>query len=213
MSEKICYIVCAGENKGVNVKLKDGDLLIAADGGLDHLKRLSLLPSVIVGDFDSVTETPKAGEIIKLKKEKNETDTFVCAQEAIKRGYKIIYIYCGTGGRIDHTLANVQLLVYLAKRGVKAYLFDGEQVVTALFKNQELCFDETAKGIISVFSATDFCEGVSLIGLKYCLENGKLENDFALGVSNEFVGAKSKITAKKGVLLIVFPSDCIDNMI
>ena len=72
-------------------------------------------------------------------------------------------------------------------------------------EGQGIAFDFGASGDISVFSVSDQCEGVNIKGLKYALENGLLKNDFALGVSNQFVGSQSEIYAKSGFLTVVFP--------
>ncbi len=209
MKNKICYIVCAGENKGIFINANPCNYVIAADGGLNYLKELNISPNLIVGDFDSANQPNCECEIIKLKVDKCETDTFVCVEEGIKRGYRDFYIYCGTGGRIDHTIANLQTLIYLSKKDYRGYLFDGDQVITVISNNSTLEFSAEALGGVSVFALNGDAHGITISGLKYTLNNSILTADFPLGVSNSFVGKDSKIECGEGFLAIVFPSNAI----
>lgn len=131
-------------------------------------------------------------------------------QEGVKRGYSEFCLYGACGGRIDHTLANIQLVASLAQNKKRAYIRNGAQVITAVC-NGSLCFDSSYKGYVSVFSHSDKCEGVCLRGLKYSLENAVLSNSFPLGVSNEFLGVESEIIIGKGTAVIVYslPEACI----
>ena len=212
MKDKICHVVCAGVNKGLNLKLNCEDFLIAADGGWDYLKAIGVSPNLTVGDFDSNKFQP-SGEIVKLNCDKNETDTFICVLEGLKRGYETFFIHCGTGARFDHTLANLQILTYLANKNAQGYLFDEEQIITSLPEKREISFSKNAVGDISIFSASDACYRVKIKGLKYNLRNGSLNNSFALGVSNSFIGQKSCVSAEKGVLTVVFPSAALQEIL
>ena len=205
MSNKICCIVCAGEFKGLDKNLLADNFVIAADGGLKYLNEAGIIPNLLVGDFDSINEHNVSCEVIRLKKEKDETDTLVCIQEGIKRGYNQFYIFCGTGGRVDHTIANIQSLIYLSKRKCIGFLFDGEQVITVASYQSELSFSKDANGYVSIFAVNGETAGVTLTGLKYSLNNAVLTAEFPLGVSNSFIGKESQIACKNGNLAVVFP--------
>lgn len=212
MGKKICFIFGAGEQKIPKNKFPTPDFIIASDGGYKVLEEYKIVPDLLVGDFDSLSYVPNC-DIKKLNVEKDETDTFICINEAIKLGANEIFLFCCTGGRIDHTFANIQSLIYIAKNNAMGYLIDGDYIITALPVSKELAFSEKASGIISIFSAdTEVCD-VSILGLKYALNSGKLTNYFPLGVSNQFIGEKSKIVAQKGILLVVFPSQAFSEII
>ncbi|MBE5764409.1 MAG: thiamine diphosphokinase [Clostridiales bacterium] len=213
MKDKICYVVCAGENKGFVIKKTPNNYVIAADGGLKYLQAIGVAPDLIVGDFDSTSKPNCDCEIIKLEIDKAETDTFVCIQEGLKRGYDTFYLYCATGGRIDHTIANLQTLIFIAKQGARGYLFDGEQVITVISQNNSISFNSNATGGISVFALNGNTNGVSIAGLKYTLNNSVLSEDFPLGVSNSFIAQSSKIECKEGYLAVVFPTTEIKNLV
>lgn len=199
----VCFIVGAGECENLNFEREVGDLVIAADGGCAYLEEAGVKPDIIIGDFDSLGEIPEGEEVIKLNPVKDITDMDAAVKVGIERGYTEFHLYGACGGRIDHTLANIQLVASLAQRNIKAFIHGGKTVITAVC-NGSLTFDSNYKGYISVFSHTDKCTGVYLKGLKYPLENAELTNSFPLGVSNEFLGVKSEIIIKKGTAIIIY---------
>ncbi|MDO4494566.1 MAG: thiamine diphosphokinase [Clostridiaceae bacterium] len=199
----ICYIVGAGECKKLDFTKKDGDIVIAADGGYKYLQQAGIKPDIVIGDFDSLGKAPEGEKIIRLKPEKDVTDTYAAVSEGIKCGYSRFNIYGASGGRIEHTLANIQLIAYLAEKNMQASIFDGSTVITAVTA-KTLRFDSAYNGYISIFAHSDKCTGVCLRGLKYPLENAELSNLFPLGVSNEFLGVESEIVIGNGTAIIVY---------
>ena len=199
----ICYIVGAGECKKLDFTKKDGDIVIAADGGYKYLQRAGIKPDIVIGDFDSLGKAPEGEKIIRLKPEKDVTDTYAAVSEGIKCGYSRFNIYGASGGRIEHTLANIQLIASLAEKNMQASIFDGSTVITAVTA-KTLRFDSAYNGYISIFAHSDKCTGVCLRGLKYPLENAELSNLFPLGVSNEFLGVESEIVIGNGTAIIIY---------
>lgn len=208
MNNAICYIVGAGENCGLDFTPSANDLVIAADAGIRYLEQYGIAVSLAIGDFDSLDRVPSHPNTIVLSPEKDETDMFAAVHEGIRAGYHNFHIYCGTGGRVDHTIANIQVLAHLAQNGMQGFLFGKDNIITAI-TDRELVFEAVPSGYISVFSHTGKSEGVCLRGLKYELDNAVLTNTFPLGVSNEFIGRKSSVSVSHGTLLIVMPRDTI----
>lgn len=204
MKDGICYVVGAGEDYGIAFRKEPGDYVIAVDAGLRYVEKLGVEPDLVIGDFDSLQYIPSYPNVRRLNAEKDDTDMGVGIQEGIRAGYTVFRIYGGTGGRIDHTLGNLQLLAGLAERGMQVFLYDKENVVTAI-TDSGLCFGAVPEGYISVFSYSPRSEGVTLHGLKYRLENAVVTNTFPIGVSNEFIGLESSIRVEKGTLVVVFP--------
>lgn len=199
----ICYIVGAGECNSLDIIPDKGDLTVAADAGYLYFKRSEITPDIVIGDFDSLGEIPMLENVVKLNPIKDITDMNAAVKAGIDRGYTEFHLYGACGGRIDHTLANIQLIASLAKKNIKAYIHSGSTVITAIH-NKSLEFDSSYKGYISVLSHSDKCSGVCISGLKYTLDNATLSNDFSLGVSNEFIGTDSKITVKNGTAVIIY---------
>ncbi len=200
---KKCCIVGAGDCREINITKDDFSLVIAADGGLKYLKQAVVEPDVIIGDFDSLGYVPDKGNVLRLKPEKDITDMHAAVNVAVDAGCDCFYFYGACGGRIDHTFANIQLIASLADNGKKAFIFDGDTVITALH-NSSIVFTSENSGFISVFSHSDTSKGVSVKGLKYELENAEMKNSFALGVSNEFIGKESSVSVENGTLIIVY---------
>ncbi len=199
----VCYIVGAGECLFLDIKKKSDDLIIAADGGYKYLLDDEIEPDIIIGDFDSFGDIPDSQNVIKLNPVKDITDMHAAVEAGIERGYTDFHIYGACGGRIDHTLANIQLIASLAERKIKACIHDGKTLITAVC-NDSISFSREHKGYISVFSHTERCLGVYLKGLKYTLDNETLNNCFPLGVSNEFIGCDSEIVIGKGTAIIIY---------
>lgn len=205
MNKGICYIIGAGSFYNDNIRPAENDYVIAADGGYRYAESLGIKPNVVIGDFDSLGETPDFPDVIKLKPEKDRTDIAEAVELGIEMGYRLFRIYGGTGGsRTDHTIANFQLLTYLSSRGMKGFLYGENEIFTAI-TDGKITFPPSMSGYISVFAHSNSCEGVTLKGLKYPLENYTLSNNIALGVSNEFTGVESSVSVKKGTLLIAYP--------
>ncbi len=205
-----CYIIGAGDVLEKEIFLKDGDFLICADAGLKYKDIFKKEPDLIVGDFDSYGEIPSYENTVVAPCEKDETDMMLAFIKGHEKGYRNFVIYGALGGkRADHSVANLQLLHYIANKGCTAFLVSGKRIFTAI-KNRKISFKSNAKGYISVFSLTDKSEGVDIKGLKYSLSNATLENCTPIGVSNEFLGNESFISVKEGVLLISWEGDIYD---
>ncbi len=199
----ICYVVGAGDCPMLDFNKKDDDFVIAADGGCVYLEQRGIVPDLIIGDFDSMESVPSGDNVIRLNPIKDITDMDAAVKAGLERGFSEFHLYGACGGRIDHTLANIQLAASLAQKQKKAFIFSGSQVITAVC-NGSLCFDSSYKGYVSVFSHSEKCEGVYLKGLKYPLENAVLTSSFPLGVSNEFLGVESEIIIGRGTAIVVF---------
>lgn len=220
---KICYIVGAGELHGAPSP-KDGDFVIAADGGYAHLRSLGIRPDVLLGDFDSLSVGKEESfsfegchvgslcgndaladvEIIRYPVMKDETDMYLAYKIGVERGYSEFRIYGGVGGRDDHTFANYCLLLRAKNENNNVYLY-GNKSVAFVVKNEkiELC-GEQGKGI-SVFAFGGDAAGVSIRGLRYEARDIRLAAEFPLGVSNSFKNDRDtcEISVRSGALLII----------
>ena len=200
----ICYIV--GSRPPGEIVLAAGReaLVIAADGGLRHLEDQGLRPDLIVGDFDSLGRAPQGDNVLRHPVEKDDTDMLLAVRTGLDRGYGAFVLYGGLGGRLDHTLANLQTLHFLAGRGASGWLLGEGMAVTAVSGGGALSFGPERRGIVSVFCAGPDAEGVCLEGLHYPLSNAVLTSAFPLGVSNQFTGRPARISLERGTLLVMW---------
>ncbi len=197
-----CIIFCAGEFDGLVQPIAVGDLVIAADGGLQHTQKLGLKPDVILGDFDSLGYTPEGANVFPV--EKDDTDAMLAVRLGLNRGFREFLLYGSLDGpRLDHTVANFQTLQFLADHGACGCLV-GNTTLVSLVKNGSLHFPETAEGTLSVFCNGPDAVGVTLEGLYYPLQNGTMTAGFPLGASNHFTGKQASITVEDGSLLVIW---------
>lgn len=207
MNSPVCYIFGAGEFSPCEITLSDDDLVIAADGGYDHLIHIGLRADIALGDFDSVT-SPELWEDTICERytyspEKDDTDMILAIKLGLSKGYRTFAIYGGLGGRLDHTIANIQALSYIAAEGAQAILYHEDYELTVI-KNSSYTIPKEVNGCVSVFSLSDRSENVTIKGLKYEVEGVTLSNTFPLGVSNETTGKKGIISVENGILLILW---------
>lgn len=193
----------AGIYSGEKFSPNQGDYVIAADAGLKHLQEIGVQADLVLGDFDSLGGMPEHPNVIKHPAVKDETDMFLAVKKGLSMGYKKFVLLGGLGNRVDHSMANIQIIIYLARRGARGYLVGGK-IITTSITNDTIAFSPDAKGIISVFSQSERALGVNIGGLKYQLENATLTNDMPIGVSNEFIGKRATISVENGTLLILW---------
>ncbi len=205
---KTAYIIAAGPIENYNyIKslIPKNAFIICADGGIKHCETLNIKPNLIISDFDSSIEENYKCEVIKFPCEKDDTDFSLSIKKAINLGYNNIVAFGALGGRIDHTLGAIQMLEYCLNKDVNCTLVDLKNRVQMIRGETEILIEPKDENI-SIFSYSSTCEGVTLKGMKYPLENGKLTSSFPLGISNKAL-KKSVISIKKGTMLVVFSQD------
>lgn len=184
-------------------KKQEHDYIICADGGITIAEKSGIIPDIVLGDLDSVEEVGARYSFIRYPREKDDTDTLLCIKYGIKKGFKDFLIIGGIGGRLDHTIANIQALAFAKESGVNIAIVSGDAFCTMISDGGKYEVKKTENCCISLFSYTDVCEGVYVLGTKYELSDALLKNTFPLGVSNEFNSEKAEIRLSKGKLLIV----------
>lgn len=197
-----CVIFCAGGFEKLARPIQKDDYILAADGGLAHLQKLGLTPDGIIGDFDSLGYVPQNSQVFPV--EKDDTDSMLAVRKGLELGYKEFILYGALDGpRLDHTIANLQTLLFLESQGAKGTLVGLKYLITTV-KNGVLKLPLAESGIVSVFCLGEKARGVTIRGLKYGLENGQLDSSFPLGVSNHFVGKESSVAVEEGTLIVMY---------
>ena len=198
-----CFIFAAGTFYGLRERPASGDLVIAADAGYRICLEAGVRPDLLVGDFDSMEAPAGFAQVLRLPVEKDDTDTLAALKAGLEQSCDTFYIYGGTGGkRLDHTLANLQSLLFLRRRGARGYLYDNDFVWTVM-ENEALTVKRGVEwALFSAFCLGDRAEGVDEEGFQYPLKDAVLAPDFPLGVSNHILEPSARITVRKGVLAV-----------
>jgi len=188
----------------------EDDLVIAVDGGLSYCGILNVEPDLIIGDFDSMSDGElQALEVLKqdiperiitLPCEKDDTDMLAALKYGLERGFKDFRIYGGTGGRFDHTFANIQCLLYLKNKDASGYLVDGTGMMFVL-QNEAVHLNKNLEGVLSLFSLGKVAKGVNIRNMKYPVTDFTMSNDYPVGISNEFIGKEAVISVEEGELV------------
>lgn len=186
----------------IRKKLCADDYVIFCDSGLKHLENLQVQPSQIVGDFDSHENPHLDVETIVLPCEKDDTDTVFAVKEAIKRGFNDFLLIGVVGARLDHTLGNVSILLYLDSLGKKGCIIDD-------YSEMEIISDKPVSvsdrySFFSLLNITGCAKGITITGAKYPLVDGEITCEYQYGISNEIIpGQTALISVGIGKLLLI----------
>ena len=205
VSNRRCVII-GGADIGnydlIKDRLKDNDFCVFCDSGLRHMEGLGVKPGLIVGDFDSHENPGLDTETIVLPREKDDTDTVFAVKEAIRRGYEDFLLVGVIGGRFDHSLGNVSVLLYLDSLGKKGCIIDDYSEMEMVSRSPAYISDEY--GFFSLLNISGEARGIKIEDAKYPLENGEITCDYQYGISNEVLpGKTAKVSVKDGRLLLV----------
>lgn len=205
-------------------KYKDSiryDTVICADSGLNTAYRLKIPVQYFMGDFDSVDpqilEAYRIGNVIgsetckwvRYPREKDYVDTQLVIEWVLEKGASEIYILGATGGRLDHFLANVNILMLPLKMGVPAYIIDPQNRIRLIDEKLQIKREEFYGKYLSLLPLTTQVTGVTLRGLKYIIEDYTLEVGIARAISNEMDESSdaAQILISSGVLIVVESKD------
>ena len=202
---KRCVIVGGADIRNydfIRETLCADDYVIFCDSGLKHLEQLQVAPSLIVGDFDSHENPHLDVETIVLPCEKDDTDTVYAVKEAIKRGFEDFLLIGVVGARLDHTLGNVSILLYLDSLGKKGSIIDD-------YSEMEIVSDEPVSicdrySFFSLLNITGCAKGITITGAKYPLNGGEITCEYQYGISNEVLpGETAQVSVACGKLLLI----------
>ncbi len=175
----------------------------AADAGYKYAQGFGLRLKRIFGDFDSA-EIPQEGIVNVYPCEKDQTDSELALDLAVKDGYNSVWMIAPFGGRIDHTIANISLLEKAKNYGVSLKLYDGENLAFLLEEGPHTLRSDVR--YISFFPVEESAV-ISLTGFKYPLNEQKIQRMIPLTISNEPVEEQPKITVHQGTVLCI----CIEQ--
>ena len=202
---KRCVIVGGADINNyeyIRGRLCENDYIIFCDSGLKHLDALEVTPGLIVGDFDSHDNPHLDVETIVLPCEKDDTDTVYAVKEAIKRGCNEFLMVGVIGARLDHTLGNVSILLYLDHLGMKGCIIDDYSEMEMV--SSQPAYIEDSYSFFSLLNITGTAKGITIENAKYLLDNAEISCEYQYGISNEVLpGRIAKVSVKEGNLLMI----------
>ena len=197
----------AADIKQLGAVLQPDDLLIAADGGLQHLYQLGKWPHVLIGDLDSVTldeveQARKNGAVVKqYPVEKDETDLQLAIDYALRSDCGSIVIAAALGGRLDQTLGNLFLLTQPALQNLDVRLDDGRDEVFLIRTEAEI--NGQAGDRVSLIPYGEPALEVKAENLRYPLDFETLFPDQTRGISNVMETICARVSISKGILICI----------
>ena len=206
-----CVIITSYIDAAVRdlISITEEDFVICADGGYAHALRESITPNLLIGDFDSYNgPLPVDIKVMQVPAEKDYTDTGLCLQYALDRGFETIAVAGGLGGRFDHALSNLQSMADALAQNprVRITIYSLQNTVTML-TGGALTVPSRPDCKLSLLAYSDVCTGVSVSGVHYPLSDVVLTNRFPLGVSNEFEAETAEVRVRDGNLLVIVSRD------
>ncbi len=213
MSKQRVVIFSGGELHPQYIQeLQPGDFIIGADKGALFLIRHGIKPDLAVGDFDSISSQElehvrsKAGKIVECDPiDKNLTDTELAFEMAIREQPEFILLIGGTGTRMDHTLANVQMLNRGLQHHISCAMMDRNNYIT--MTGSRLDVQDRGYKYVSLLPMTPEVTGITLEGFQYPLTNATLKIGESLGISNVLLSSTGLVSVEGGLLLVIQSND------
>jgi thiamine pyrophosphokinase len=189
--------------------VREGDLVVGADGGAAQALGWGLEPELVIGDMDSIPAGIRArlegqgARFVVHPRAKDETDLELALTSAIEQGAHEIVVLGAWGGRLDHTLSNVLLLALPALDSARVRIVAGKEEALLLRDGQALTLEGQAGDVVSLLPLGGDVRGVRTSGLAWALEGETLRFGHSRGVSNEMTGATARVEIESGYLLVV----------
>ena len=200
-----CVIIAGadiGNYKRVREYLRSDDFIVCCDSGLKHCEELAVDADLIIGDFDSHENPNLPVETIVLPCEKDDTDTMAAVREMVKRGFDNFLLLGVFGGRLDHALANIYIMLWLVNRRKKVLAVDDQSEMEIITDKPVFISDQYP--YFSLVSIAGNAENVTIKNAKYTLDNAVITSEYQYAVSNEpLPGKTAEVTVGRGALLLI----------
>ena len=205
----ICALVGASDFNEAHFRqrMEDGafDLVVAVDGGYEALGGGGRRPPRCLGDFDSLGYVPSDVPVQRFTPFKAESDMELGLRYACEQGASEVEAYGALGGRLDHTVANLQLFAKYSERGLRVSAVGLDERVAFVTGPAAYELPHLEKGTVSVFALNDQVEGLFEEGMLYSFDSPRLTNRSTRGLSNELVGQPASVRVGQGTVVVFCP--------
>lgn len=204
-----CALVGATDFNAAHFKALDAvgafDFVIAVDAGFAHLEAIGRAPDMAIGDFDSLGYVPTCRRVSRHPVKKDKSDMELGLERAVSWGNDDLIVYGALSGRLDHTLANLQLFACFSEQGIRVTGVGDDVAVRLLTGPDVFELPVFSSGTVSVFAAGNVARGVLERGLAYALDDETLTNRTSRGLSNELIGEPAIVGVEEGTLYVFYP--------
>lgn len=189
--------------------VREGDLIIGADGGAAQALAWGLVPGFVIGDMDSLPDRTRralagqGSQFLEHPRAKDETDLELALSFAAEQGAREIILFGALGGRLDHTLSNLLLLTLPILDGVSVRIIRGREEILLVRGGEQAAVTGSPGDLVSLLPWGGDVHGVTTQGLAWPLVDETLKFGFSRGVSNEMAASQARIQVKAGHLLVV----------
>lgn len=213
--QRVCIVAGGPENllPDLSEYDKQGTQWVGVDKGTVYLLKRGIMPQEAFGDFDSITVEEKgiiqrkASHIHVYQSEKDQTDLEIAVDWALSQLPMELLLFGISGGRMDHALGNIQLLLKSIKTNTKMVLIDKQNRIQMFPPGSYTIENDPAKKYISFLPFTENVRGLTLEGFKYSLDNMHIELGSTLCISNELNFSTGTFSFANGILIMVRSSD------
>ena len=181
--------------------------IICADGAVRYLRRIQRFPTIVLGDLDSIDKSDLSWvkdngvPVVTFDVKKDYTDTELAIRYAIEQGAKRITLTGALGGRIDHSLGNIYLLVLMNQLNCNGVIIEQKQDIHLIMNQSE--FHWNVGETISFVPISTKVEGVTLHGFEYALDEETLYLGHTRSISNVVAVENQMVMVENGMLLAI----------
>ena len=187
----------------IRTYLRPDDFVVCCDSGLRHREKLGVAADLIIADFDSAENPHLSVETIVLPHEKDDTDSMAAVREMSARGFEDFLLIGVFGGRLDHTLGNVYILLWLVNHGKRVLAVDD-------YSEMEIVTPQSEGRVLPLFpyfslvAVAGPVHGLTIKNAKYTLERADVSPEYQYCVSNEpLAGQTAEISLENGAMLLI----------
>ncbi len=197
----------APDRETVERWMTTADWIVAADGGARHARSVGVMPQVVIGDLDSLTEADqmqleRSGvQFIIYPTHKDYADLELAIRHALDKGATEIIVLSALGGRWDQSLANLMLLTLPELANIPTHIVEGRTSIRLIRDRAEIA--GRVGDTLSLIALKGEAQGVTIEGCEYSLRDAVLPFGATLGISNVLIEPIATITVKKGLVLSI----------
>lgn len=183
------------------------DFVVGVDGGCSLLKRLTVEPDLILGDFDSIDSLASFEalwpdvKVLTFPAHKDYTDSELAIEMILKEDVDRIVIIGALGGRMDHMLGTL----FLMDKSDKLMIIDENNIIERIIAPFEKKI-KAVSGYVSLVPSVEGLHNITLKGFKYPLIKATLLYTQTRGISNEVLD-EGEIKIESGAGYLIYASD------